>query len=94
MEPLWDREVLAARILQLKNNINSKARKRATLRMALFRKARSALYDSKQYGRFLMKALNHGTDFIGVVAVRIATGISTATADVIRHTTTRMQETF
>ena len=62
--------------------------------MALFRKARSAHYDSKRYGRFLVKALNRGTDFIGVVALRTAAGISTATADVIRHTTTRMQETF
>jgi hypothetical protein len=58
MEPLWDREALATCILQLKNTINKKARKHATLRIALFRKARSALYDSKRYGRFLMKALN------------------------------------
>ena len=93
-EPIWDREALVARISQLKYSINNKARKRATLRMALFRKARSALYTSKRYGRFLQQALNCGTDFIGVVAVRTATGITTATADVIRHTTTRMQDTF
>ena len=93
-EPLWDREALSDRISQLKNTINNKARKRATLRVALFRKARSALYTSKRYGRFLHKALNRGTDFVGVVAVRTATGITTATADVIRYTTTRMQDTF
>ena len=93
-EPLWDREALVARISQLQCSINDKAWKRATLRMALFRKARSALYASKRYGCFLQQALNRGTDFIGVVAVRTATCITTATADVIRHTTTRMQDVF
>jgi hypothetical protein len=93
-EPLWDREALVARISQLKCSINNKARKRATLRMAFFRKARSALYTSKRYERFLQQALNRGTDFVWVVALRTTTGISTATADVIHHTTTQMQDTF
>jgi hypothetical protein len=93
-EPLWDREALVDRICQLKCTIDNKARKRATLRMALFRKARSALYTSKRYGRFLQQTLNRGIDLIGVVAVRTATGITTATADVIRQATTRMQDTF
>jgi hypothetical protein len=46
-EPLWDKEALTTRIAQLKDTISKKARKRETLRMALFRKTRSALYASK-----------------------------------------------
>jgi hypothetical protein len=42
----------------------------------------------------LKKALNRGSDFVGVVAVRTAHGISTITAEVISHTTKRMQEGF
>ena len=93
-EPIWDRYSLIQRIASLKDSINNKARKRATLRCALFRKARSALFASKRYGLFLKKALNRGSDFVGVVAVRTAQGISTATSDVIHHTTQRMQEGF
>jgi hypothetical protein len=37
-EPLWDRVLLVQRIASLKDTINNKARKRATLRCALFRK--------------------------------------------------------
>ena len=93
-EPLWDRDALLQRIASLKDNINNKARKRTTLRRALFRKARSVLFESKRYGQFLKKALNRGSDFVGVIAVRTAQGISTCTADVISHTTKRMQEGF
>ena len=50
------------------------------------------LFKSKRYGQFLKKALNRGSDFVGVVAVRTAQGISTCTADVISHTTNSMQE--
>jgi hypothetical protein len=40
----------------------------------------------------LKKALDIGSDFVRVAAVRTAQGISTITAEVISHTTKRMQE--
>ena len=80
----------------LKKQINSKARKRATITRRMFNKARTDKFNQGRYGAFLTSALGKFSHFKGVQGFfnLITGGISTDPAQTRDIATRRIRDTF